>query len=261
MNTSDLGPGAGFYLFKGYPNCGKSIAAHSFPNTFTFDFDRKIRVVKNYYPEKNFDYCQPESIIATRKLLKELKANCPFETIIWDGITKSCDMSIGDFIADRPMNPKTSPAGQPMPEIQDYKGELRFASECMDQLQAINIIHNVNVIVMAHVLRIFYTNIKDKSVVDTKSLVSSGQKVGVLIPTLFGDRYHFSKITETDSNGSNSNKYKCFFDNTIEEDGTPEWAGNSLGLKDPLDWTAGSSSDPTFHEKFMKRVNKDCSVD
>lgn len=275
MNTSDLGPGAGFYLFKGYPNCGKSIAAHSFPNTFTFDYDRKIRVVKNYYPDKNFEYCQPDDIPTVKKQLRDLKNNCPFETIIWDGITKACDFSISRFInfrggSETKQDKKTGkdipnpmmPAGQSMPQIEDYKGELRFISECMDELMAINIIHNVNVIVMAHVLRTYYTNAKDKTVVDTKSLVSSGQKVGVLIPTLFGERFHFDRKNETDDNGKDSKKYLCHFQDCIDaETGTSEWAGNSLGLKDSLDWTANDSTSPTFYEKFMKRVNKDCSVD
>jgi hypothetical protein len=267
MNTSDLGPGAIFALFKGYPNSGKSIASGSFPNPFIFDFDRKIRVMKNYYPEKNFEYIQPDDIPDVKKQLRELKKSCPYKTIVWDGITKACDFSISKFInfrggSETKQDKKTGkdipnpmmPAGQALPQIEDYKGELRFISECMDELMAINIIHNVNVIVMAHVLRTYYTNAKDKTVVDTKSLVSSGQKVGTLIPTLFGERFHFGMKLETDNDGRNSKKYICNFNDCIEEEtGTPEWAGNSLGLKDPLDWTATDSTSPTFYEKFMKR--------
>jgi hypothetical protein len=270
MNTSNLNPNqANFYLFKGYPNCGKSIAAHSFPNSFTFDFDKKIRVVKNYYPDRNFDYEQPSNIIETKKILRELKSNCPFDTIIWDGITKSCDMSISSFINYRnpsatKIDPKTGkevvnkmmPAGQSMPEIEDYKGELRFAMESMDDLLSICVTNNVNVIVMAHVLRTFYQNAKDKSVVDTKALVSSGQKVGTMIPTLFGERFHFGTKVETNDYGVSNKKYICYVKDCIEEStGTEEWAGNSMNLSDPIDWT-----DKNFYDVLTKKINKDCSI-
>jgi hypothetical protein len=260
-STSELqNGGAIFALFKGYANCGKSIAAHSFPKTCTFDFDRKIYVIKNYYPDRTFDYCQPKDVIETKQELRELKQNCPYKTIIWDGITKASDLAIKSQIDYR--NPesskpnkdsKMSPAGINMPQIEDYKGELRFIADCMDDLAYINVVHNVNIIVLAHILRTFYQNAKDKTVVDTKSLVSSGQKVGSLIPTLFGERFHFGvKAANPDEN----KKFICYVEDcTDPETGTGEFAGNSFGLHDSIDWT-----NKDFYKVFTGKVNKEVTV-
>src|ERR1700677_2924745 len=95
MNTSNIQPNTGgLYLFKGPPKEGKSIAAHSFPDTYTFDFDDKIRTVANYYPDKSFDYDTYESVIDVRKMVENLKTRCDYTTIIIDGITEAANLAM-----------------------------------------------------------------------------------------------------------------------------------------------------------------------
>lgn len=232
MNTRDLTIGERlFCLFKGEPKVGKSIAAHSFPNTYTFDFDHRMESVKNYYRDRDFEYDHFDNLIAVNKRIDELKVRCDYETLIFDGITSFSDLAIGCMISFRApgSGSKTVKAGIPLTEIEDFNGEARALTMALDGLQAVSLMHKVHVIVIAHVLNVESYDIKTRTTSVSRTLLTAGKKIAAKLPKDFNEAYHFD------------------VQNNLET-GEPEyvvrtrhvgvdWAGTALPLQSRLVWT------------------------
>jgi hypothetical protein len=259
-NTNNLADDCGYFcLFKGAPKEGKSIAAHSFPQTYTFDFDNKIRAVKNWGAthdnyEKSFDYDTNDNLIAVKQKCEAFKLVCPYKTIIVDGITEAANLAMRCMIAYRNPNwqkagltkqvnvDKTIRAGIPMTEIEDFNGESRFLSDLIDDLRVINIEHKVNIIVCAHVITHEVTDFQGRTVSTTKRLITAGNKIGASLPGKFEEVMHFERTTAIDPNASP--QFMCYC-----RDHNGNGAGTTLPLPDMIEWTNSN-----FYEKISKLI-------
>src|SRR5271166_4684960 len=80
-------------ILKGESGEGKSVAALSFPNCYTFDFDRKMPSIAEKHrkdfndPSKEFYWDTFEDIFKIDKVVQEFIEHCPYETLIVDSIT------------------------------------------------------------------------------------------------------------------------------------------------------------------------------
>jgi hypothetical protein len=260
-NTNNLQDDIGwFMLFKGAPKEGKSIAAHSFPLTYTLDFDNKIRAVKNWGAShaetysRSFDYDTYDNLIAVKQKCEAFKISCPYKTIIVDGITEAANLAMRCMIAYRNPNwkgagltrqtntDKTVRAGIPMTEIEDFNGESRFLSDLIDDLRVINIEHKVNIIVCAHVITHEVTDFQGRTVSTTKRLITAGNKIGASLPGKFEEVMHFERTTAIDPNASP--QFMCYC-----RDHNGNGAGTTLPLPDMIEWTNSN-----FYEKITKMI-------
>lgn len=255
-NTSELKDTGILALFKGPPKEGKSIAAHCFPNSYTFDFDDKIRVVANYFPNQSFDYDTFSDIIDVRMKVEELKSHCSYDTLIVDTITEAANLAMRSLVAYRDPNwkikctrannkDKTVRAGIPMTEIEDYAGESKFLGDLVDDLKIVRIKYpRVNIIFIGHTLIVKYKDTKGDERVSQKELVTWGNKIGASLPGKFEEVLHFGRET---SLGEDRPRFICY---GMDHNGNG--AGSSIGLPNKLDWT-----DKDFYKLLMKYKNKE----
>jgi hypothetical protein len=250
MNTRDLKMNEGIFgLFKGDPKTGKSIAAHSFPNPYTFLFDiGRMKSVKNFYRNRDFEYDTFDDLIAVNHRLEELKAHCPFDTIIYDGMTKFSNLAIECMIDFR--NPglqgKTVRAGIPMTEIEDYGGHDRAITMALNSLLSINLRQKKHVIVIAHVIQTETTDIKTKMVTVTRQLLSAGKKIAAKLPVDFNEAYHFYVNSSMDPLNNEPEFVAVTKSNSVD------WASSAMNLPTKITWTNKS-----FYEEIMKSISGD----
>lgn len=265
-NTKDLKPESGlFALFKGSPKEGKSIAAHSFPNTYTLDFDNKIRAAMNWFDgstsarvKKEFDYDVFNNLIDVKKKIEEFKDYCTYNTIIVDGITEAANLAIRSMIFYREPQwkdikslarstnaNKTIRAGVPLTEFEDYNGESRFLSDMIDDLRIINIKHGTNIIVCAHVITQQVFNMKGETTVERKRLITAGNKIGESLPGKFEEVFHFERSTSIDPTSSPT--FNCY-----TRDFNGNGAGTTLNIDSIIEWT-----NKNFYKVLMMKVRKE----
>ena len=241
MNTRDIKMNEGIFgLFKGDPKTGKSIAAHSFPNTYTFLFDiGRMKSVKNFYRNRDFEYDTFTDLISVNQRLDELKMNCPYDTIIWDGMTKFSNLAIECMIDFRHPGPvgKTVRAGIPMTEIEDFGGHDRAITMALNSLLAINLVQKKNVIVIAHVIQTETTDFKTKIVTVSRQLLCAGKKIAAKLPLDFSEAYHFYVNSSMDPNNSEPEFIAVTKSNSVD------WASSAMSLPTKIEWTNKSFYD------------------
>lgn len=210
-----------FALFKGESGAGKSVGALSFPNTYVFDFDKKMpTIAKKHFPGAAIDYDRFEDIFEVAAKIKEFEEYCPYETLIFDSVTSLCNMVInttakirGEETMDMFMRIKNAPKGKQveMITIDYYNNETRFIQNYwVDALKRLwsKEGNPRNVIIIAHVLVVESApDLKTKVRTTTRSIVTSGKKVGAYIPTQFDEMYNFTVI-QSDL-GSDKLKHVC----------------------------------------------------
>jgi len=258
MNTDDIVVGESlFALFKGEPGTGKSIAAHSFPETYTIDLDRKMSSVKSFYPGRRFEYDNFDDLISLNQRLEFLRSHCPYRTVIVDSITSLSQLSMRCMIKYRNPNPnsKTVRAGVPGSEIEDYGGETNEINLVLDHLKAINITHKVNVVVTAHVIEVQHQSVGGKVTNTSRSLVTAGRKIAAIIPTQFDEAYHFDvrvlgASMSLSEQSDDKPEYICYTRHVGDD-----WARTALKIPTCIEWT-----DRNFYEILQKRIAGDISL-
>lgn len=232
MNTRDLTVGERlFILMKGEPKTGKSVAAHSFPNTYTFAIDYRMESVKHFYPDRDFEYDHFDNLIQVNKRIEDLKLNCPWDTLIFDGITSYSNLAISCMIDHRAPSPgsKTVRAGIPVAEVEDYGGEARALTMMLDGLRAISIKHKKHVIVIAHVLNVENYNLKTNTTSVSRTLLTAGKKIAAAFPKDFNEVYHFDVQTNLETGEPEYIVY-------TKHQGV-DFAGTALPLSTRINWT------------------------
>lgn len=232
-----------FALFKGEPKTGKSIAAHSFPDTYTFLFDiGRMPSVINYH-KKNFKYNTFNNLVEVNKQCMEFRKHCPYKTLIVDSLTRFVMLAERCMIEYRmpsqKSDSKTVRAGIPMTEIEDYGGMYRAQVMLTDSLLAIHLEQKVNVIFIAHVIEVTTENLKTKQVIPHRSLVAAGKKAAAVLPVDFNEVYHFYVESSTDPTNHKPRFVAWTVSNGLD------WAASALGLPEQLIWT---------NEDFCKKV-------
>jgi AAA domain len=195
-------------IFKGDSGTGKSVAALSFPNSYTFDFDRKMpSIAQKHFPNKECHWDTFEDIFKIDEFLKELTSSCPYETLIVDsisGLVNICVDSVGvvkqesvtDILGRVNKGKGVKPDTIEMMGIDYYSAEDRFCTYFIDKLKTLwaregNPRH---VIVIAHVVTVDSApDLKTKLVTRTRSIVSKGRKFAAWLPTGFDNVYIFGQ--------------------------------------------------------------------
>lgn len=242
-------------MFKGDPGSGKSIAAVSYPKPYVFDNDRRMKSVVNFWRPrgKEFEYDYFDSFLKLNKRLEEFYGYCPFETLIYDGITTGSDQILQDMISTRDVSAKKiKRAGIELLQIEDYGGEMRGLQVILDNLKAISFRWGVNVIVTAHILTTESTDIKTKVTTTSRSLLTAGKKIAAKLPVHFDEAYHFDVQTSLDI--LEGPKYTVVTRNTGWD-----WAKTALPIPTRIDFTNNSLYDLIMAElkdkEFVRAAN------
>lgn len=237
-----------FALFKGDPGSGKSIAAASFPNPYIIDNDRRMKSVVNYWRPrgKEFEYDHFDDFNSTNKRLEELYEYCPFETIIYDGITTGGDIILKTMVNTRDAKAKRNiRGGIELLQIEDYGGEDRGLTILIDNLKAISFKHNVHCIVTAHIITTEQRDIVSKVTNVSRTLLTAGKKVAARLPVHFDEAYHFDVQSSIDMSNPDPH-YTCITRNVGQD-----WAKTALPLPIRIDFTNGS-----LYDEIMKSLRE-----
>ena len=203
MNDVDFN--ALYCLFKGEPGTRKSTHALSFPGPqYWFSWDRKMNGI--YLPMKKWgidpktiSYDDYDDWAKPKKKLEMLQVNCPYKTIVIDSVTSMADMTLRQTMKVKYGTTKQSGgaagklvAGIAVNEIEDYNAEASALNELISLTKDINIYHNVNVILIAHVVKAEYRDTTKKTTHISRQIVTAGKNVAAKIPAYCGEVYHFN---------------------------------------------------------------------
>jgi hypothetical protein len=267
MRLNDLNPETRiFALFKGDPKTGKDIAAHSFAlagPVYTFDLDARMESVAAYYTNvvprpdimSNIEYDRFTDFFALHRRLEELKAHCPYKTVIMSSLTSLARKAMNTMLSTR--DPKSLNkedqararirGGIPMHIIEDFGGEANAIMLTMDSLIVLSIKFNVNVIMTAHVIQ------PEAGAYSKRTLLTGGKKIAGEIPTSFNEAYHFYVQTSGGMEIGVSNTDRRFI--AMTQSTSLDWAATALDIPEMIDFTAGKTSG-LFYAEMMKNVRQ-----
>jgi len=245
-----------FALFKGSPGSRKSTAAASFPDPLFIDSDGKSDAVQKIFPDKDIRIICPRNFDEHLDILDELSRNNPYQTIVDDSITTTSTQifNLANKYRGKEMVDSETPGGKresktarmmkgmhiEMPQIEDYKMELRALEMMTDYLRIIHQ-NGANVILTAHVLSVRNEDIKTKVVTTKNTIMTGGQKSACLIPAMFKEVYHFySKSMELGGKEE-------YFVNT--ESTGDDYAMTALKLPPTIKWTGKN-----FYDLIQKSI-------
>lgn len=187
-------------ILKGESGEGKSVAALSFPNSYTFDFDRKMPAIgMKHYPGKTLEWDTFEDIFEIQQKVSDFMITCPYETLVVDSITGLVNIvmdSVGfvkkEAVPDilKRVTPKSNTIE--MMGIDYYSAEDRFCTWFVDQLKVLwaRSGNPKHVIFIAHVVQVDSApDLKTKVVTRTRSIVAKGKKFPAWLPTGFDNVY------------------------------------------------------------------------
>jgi hypothetical protein len=136
---------------------------------------------------------------APRKKLEQFQVTCPFKTLIFDSITSMADMTLRQTVKAKYGVTRQSgaPAGKliagiAVNEIEDYNAESAALQELIALTKDICAYHNVNIILIAHVVQAEYRNTTNNTTHISRTIVTAGKKVAPKIPAYCGEVYHFN---------------------------------------------------------------------
>lgn len=187
-------------ILKGESGEGKSTAAFSFPNSYVFDFDRKMpSIFLKHYAGSKIEWDTFKNIFEIQDKVSELEVSCPYETLIIDSITGLVNIvmdSVGQVKKESVPDILARVSGKnntiEMMGIDYYSAEDRFCTWFIDQMKGFwaregNPKH---VIIIAHVVTVESApDLKNKQITKTRSIVSKGRKFPAWLPTGFDDMY------------------------------------------------------------------------
>jgi hypothetical protein len=192
-------------IFKGESGEGKSVAALSFPNNYTFDLDGKMpSIAKKHFPGVKCDWDIFSNIFELDRQVQDFYNYCPYETLICDSVTGLVNLTMssvgevkGESVPDLLQKFTTNNKGVKTIEmmgIDYYSAEDRFCSYFVDRLKTLwarpgNPRH---VIFTAHVVTVDSSpDLKTKVVTRTRGIVAKGKKFPAWLPTGFDNVYIF----------------------------------------------------------------------
>ena len=204
-NMNDVNFDSLYCMFKGEPGTRKSTQALSFPGPqYWFSWDRKMNGI--FLPMRKWGI-DPKSITfddyddwaKPKKKLEQLQVNCPYKTIIIDSVTSMADMTLRQTMKVKYGTTKQSGgaagklvAGIAVNEIEDYNAESSALQELIALTKDINIYHNVNVILIAHVVKAEYRDTTKKTTHISRQIVTAGKNVAAKLPAYCGEVWHFN---------------------------------------------------------------------
>lgn len=192
-----------YTLLKGEPGVRKSTAAITYPKPqYWFSYDQKMNALK--LPMKLWsidpklieydDYYDWDKAV---QKLEQLTMICKYKTIVIDSITSCADMMLRQTLKKKIGNTRASGAaagknvgGIPVNEIEDYNAEAGGLNELIALTKLIKSNNNVDIILIAHVIRTDYKDLNGKINV-SRTIVTAGKKPAAKIPAYCDEIYHF----------------------------------------------------------------------
>lgn len=202
---NDVSFDALYCMFKGEPGTRKSTQALSFPGPqYWFSWDRKMNGI--YLPMKKWgidpktiQYDDYDDWTRAKTKLEQLQVNCPFKTIVCDSITSAADMTLRQTMKLKYGQTRKSGAaagklvgGIAVNEIDDYNAESSALQELIALTKDICLFHNVNIILIAHVVKAEYRDTTKNVTHVSRQIVTAGKNVAAKIPAYCGEVYHFN---------------------------------------------------------------------
>ena len=199
MNLSQYKPGVALnVLIKGDPGTGKTPIACSFPYPLLhFDCDYRARSLNLFFkndPEriKNIDIVQPRTYADVRDNLERLAnaSRISEKTIVVDPLTTLADLTMRGILAIKGSSGGRSIGNVKIAGIQDYGDEAAILGDIVFFLRQIYQKHNVNTILVAHVVTSEEKDLKEQKTVFSRALLTGGKKIGSKLPSYFDEVWH-----------------------------------------------------------------------
>ena len=198
-NLSNISIEALFSMFKGEPGTRKSTAALSYPTPqYWISTDQKMEALM--LPAKRWgvkmseiqydDYTDWDK---PKAKLEQLQVNCPFRSIMVDSIT-----SIGDAMTRQVRRFKIQDntgkkiGNIPVSGFEEFNAESAAFQELIALLKDIHKFHNVNVILIGHVLGARKDNDVNKLTHHSRIIVTGAEKISAKIAAYMTEVYHFN---------------------------------------------------------------------
>lgn len=198
MKLSEFDPSTSFnVLIKGDPGTGKTPIACSFPTpTLLFDCDFRAKALQLYFQNdpqrlKEIEVIQPTGFEMVKKELeRQYNSRRPvYKTIILDPLTTYADISIRDAINIKGSTGRTVGSIK-IAGMQEYGDESAILTETITLMRLIYQNHNINTILVAHVITSEDKEMKSGKTIHSRSLLTGGKKVGSKIPSYFDEVWH-----------------------------------------------------------------------
>lgn len=251
-------PDALFVMMKGEPGTRKSTQALSFPKPqYWVSSDQKMESL--VLPMKRWgykasdihydDYSDYDSVKNKLEKLSgkgEFSYQCPFRTVIIDSIT-----SLGDNMNRQTINfKKNKGEGKVIGTInvgglEEYNAEASAFQELMGLLKNLNKQHQVNIVMIAHVVGQRKDDDKNKLTHHSRVIITGGDKISGKIASYMTEVYHFdvkSGFAETDEG-----EYGLFTSHTGND-----YARTSL----PLERKITFNNDPLYEKWIEPAIRK-----
>ena len=253
-------------LHVGRSGSGKTVAAASIARLcppgekiYIFDNDGRMRPIIKMYPD----------LISADKIAIDSYGNSDFEklydkigwlldhpdkywAVIMDGLTMLSDMTINYSIGINTKDGakrKTDVGVLRMPEIQEYKAEVRGMSAVLNELRD----YPRHFIMTAHIMTVEYkvlnkTTKQEEQKVE-RLLVTAGRKIAPQIPIYFDEVYLFKPWVSSVLGDPAEFKMYCVPNEDFVE------CRSALSLPATIDWTMSPGGEG-FYEKILAEVKK-----
>lgn len=202
---SDVNFDAMLYMFKGEPGTRKSTEAASFPGPqYWFSWDRKMNGIslplrKWGIDPKTISYDDYDDWNKPRAKMEQFRVNCPYKTIVLDSLTSMADMTLRQTVKMKYGSTRSSGqtagklvGGIAVNEIEDYNAESSALQELIALSKDIISYHQINVILIAHVVKAEYRDTTKKTTHISRQIVTAGKNVAAKIPGYCNEVYHFN---------------------------------------------------------------------
>lgn len=188
-----------FTMFKGEPGTRKSTCALSYPGPqYWISTDQKMEALElpakrwGFWGKNHLQYDDYNDWDKAEAKLKGFQLNCPFKTLVVDSVT-----SIGDNMNMQTIKQKRGEGmGKRIGSIyvaglEEYNAEASAFRDMMAMLKDIHKYHNVNVILIAHVVGQRKDDDKNKLTHHSRVIITGGDKISGKIASLMTEVYHF----------------------------------------------------------------------
>ena len=181
-----------------------------------------------------------------RAKMEQLQVNCPFKTLIVDSITSSGDAMTRQVRMSKQKDNSGKKIGNiPVSGFEEFNAESAAFQEMIALLKDIHKFHNVNVILIAHVLGARKDNDTNKLTHHSRIIVTGAEKISAKIASYMTEVYHFNvkAAFEADKEGS----YGLMTVHTGND-----YARTSL----PLPQEIMFNNDPLYERYVLPAINK-----
>lgn len=258
-----------FTMLKGEPATRKSTHALTYPRPqYWFSFDHKMNALSlpmNLWniPQKEIHFDDYTDWDATRTKLESFCAlgldasahSMPYKTIILDSITSAADYMLRQVRKSKSGTTKKSGAegvrkigGIDVGDIEDYRAENSGFGEMIALLKLIKKIHNIDIILIAHVIRTEQKTLDGITNV-SRMIVTEGKKPAARIPAYCDEIYHFGHESSIDAT-----KIGSFVIHT--QSSSEDFARTTLDLPVKIDLEGRKLYDDVIKPAIIKQQTK-----